>query len=293
MNREFSTRNSLELYYEHLQVIILSEEVARDGIEDIMDFFGRDPEMRRRVKVFVCPDQAKSILDVQPRIEDYSSIYLAKLLMNADKTSRMVHRSDLGEIINRMHAGYDFLLAAVYATKDEIKTSGAAVFKNRRMVGWINGIEVESIKFMVGTFLGGVIPIRAPDDEDGIITIEVTKAKSSITPIISDDMLKFRIEVNIEANYAEDINMHTHAEIDSKFLERLEDDFSRHIEENCMKTAKRLQEYGADVMMLKRILETKKPEYWEEISNSWEEIYPNARIEVVADVDIMLQGIVR
>jgi len=293
MNREIVSRNSMELYFEHLQVIVISEEVARDGIEDIIDFFVRDPEMRRRVKVFITPDQAKSILDVSPRIEDYSSIYLAKLPMNADKNSRMVEKTDLGEIINRMHAGYDFLLPAVIATKDEIKTNGAAVFANRKMVGWINGIEVEAIKLMVGTYKGGVIPIHAPDDEDGIISIEVTKAKSHITPIITEDVLEFRIEINVEGNYAEDINMHTHAEIDSKYLDRLEDDFARMIEEICMKTAKKIQEYGGDVMLLKRILETKKPEYWEEVSNNWEGIYPNVKIEVVANVDILLQGIVK
>ena len=48
MNRELLARTSLSLYYEHLQVIIISDQVARKGISDVLDFFTRDPEMRRR-----------------------------------------------------------------------------------------------------------------------------------------------------------------------------------------------------------------------------------------------------
>ena len=104
------SRTNLIPYYEHLQVIIISEDVARSGVEDILDFFVRDQEMRRRVKLFVTPGQAKSILDVKPRTEDFSAMYLAHIPMNSTKNSRMVHEVDLGEIVNYIHQGYDFVL---------------------------------------------------------------------------------------------------------------------------------------------------------------------------------------
>ena len=125
-----------------------------------MDFFVRDPEMRRRVKVFISPTEAKSILAVQPRVEDYSSIYLAKLPINALKNSKIVHETDLGKIIDSIHGGYDFLLPRAEAVKDEIKTSGAAVFNGHIMTGWISGIELEAVKMMGNRYVGGVLPIR-------------------------------------------------------------------------------------------------------------------------------------
>jgi len=292
VSRDISTRNSLILYYEHLQVIIISEDVARDGIENIMDFFLRDPEMRRRVKVFICKEQAKKILDVRPRVEDYSALYLAKLPLNATRTSKMVHLSDLGEIINRMHAGFDFLLPTVEASKDEIKTSGAAVFSGRKMVGWIDGLDVEAIKFMVGTYLGGVVTARNPAD-DSIVVLEVTKSKSRITPVITGDMPAFKIDIKVEGDYSEDVYTHSHGKIDSRYLEKLDDYFARQIEKRCMIAFEKLQRYNADVMVLKRVLETKEPEYWEKISHRWDVIYPNISVVVNVDVDINLQGIVK
>jgi Ger(x)C family germination protein len=64
MQREMQSRTSLSLYYEHLQVIVISEDAARQGLEDIIDFFVRDPEMRRRVKIFVSKGEAKSVKEV-------------------------------------------------------------------------------------------------------------------------------------------------------------------------------------------------------------------------------------
>lgn len=167
MNREMLSRTGLTLYYEHLQVIIISEEVARNGLENIMDFFIRDPEMRRRVKVFISQQEAKSILDVQPRIEDYSAIYLAKMPENSRKNSRMAHKTDLGEAINNIHRGHDFILPKVVATKDEIKTSGAAAFKEGKMVGWISELELEAIKFIRNLYLGGVVTVQIPGEKTG------------------------------------------------------------------------------------------------------------------------------
>jgi Ger(x)C family germination protein len=293
MNREMATRTNLSLYYEHLQVIVISESVAREGIENIMDFFVRDPEMRRRVKVFISPTEAKSILAVQPRVEDYSSIYLAKLPINALKNSKIVHETDLGKIIDSIHGGYDFLLPRAEAVKDEIKTSGAAVFNGHIMTGWISGIELEAVKMMGNRYVGGVLPIRSPGDREGIITMEVTKSKSKITPDISGDFPAFRIEIKVEGNYAEGVFIHTHGELDSRFLKNLEDDFSRQIEKSCLQAAEKLQEYRADVIGLERILESKHPGYWDKISSDWDDVFSKAKIEVEVKVELKLTGIVK
>jgi Ger(x)C family germination protein len=294
MNREMQSRTNLSLYYEHLQVIIISEDIAKRGLEDILDFFLRDPEMRRRVKVFISPGQAKSILEVRPRVEDYLSIHLAKLPINAKKTSRIVHETDLGAIILNIHNNHCFILPKVEATKDEVKSSGAAIFKKSKMVGWLSELELEAIKFIRNRYKGGVITALAPETKTGLVTLEVTKAKAKVIPIIENDQVSFLIKIDVEGDYAEDVNIHTHGEISKSFLEELEKRFATEIEKLCIETIKNVQKkYGADIFHFDHLLKTEEPAYWKKVEKQWDEIFPKVNVEVKADVDIMLIGIVR
>ena len=300
MNREILSRTNLIPYYEHLQVIIISEDVARQGIEDVLDFFVRDQEMRRRVKLFVSPGEAKSILDVKPRTEDFSAMYLAHIPMNSTKNSRMVHEVDLGQVINYIHQGYDFVLPRVEATKDEIKTSGAAVFKKHKMVGWLSELEVEAFKFIVNRFLGGIIvteiseEMAAETGENGLMSLEVLRTKTEITPITEGKNPSLRIDIKVEGNYAEEINIHTHGRLRKEFLIKAEKQFAKEIENLCKKTIRKVQqEYEADIFHFEHIFRTKKPAYWKQVEKHWEVIFPELEVDVNVEVEIVLTGIIK
>lgn len=227
MNRELLARTSLSLYYEHLQVIIISDQVARKGISDVLDFFTRDPEMRRRVRIFISKGEAKAVLDVKPRIEEYSSVYLAEMPTNAGKNSRIVHHTDLGQVIQLIHNDLSFVLPVAQATKDEIKITGAAAFKGDKLVGWVNELETEAIKLIRNLYLGGVVSVKSPEQKDALEVLDITKAKTKITPIINNDQITMDIKIDIKGNYAEYINKAALEDITIDFLKRLEEEFEK------------------------------------------------------------------
>ena len=137
--------------------------------------------------MFISQGEAKSVLDVVPRTQEYSSVYLAMILTNSSRNSRTVYHTDLGELICNLHDGHDFILGKVVSTEDEIKTSGGAVFHNGKMVGWATEIEVEAINMIRNTYTGGVILVDAPGGEEGRVALEITNEKAKVTPIVNGD----------------------------------------------------------------------------------------------------------
>lgn len=294
MQREMQSRTSLSLYYEHLQVIVISEDAARQGLEDIIDFFVRDPEMRRRVKIFVSKGEAKSVLSVVPKVEEFASIYLASIPINARVNSRIAHETDLGEVIKSLHADLDFVLPMTQVNSDEIKVSGGAAFKDGKMVGWLSELETEAMKLIRNLYLGGVITVSSPENKQGIITMEVTGAKTNISPVLTGDEVAFNIDIKIKGNYAENVNMHTHARLDESFMKKLEKAYEKEVHSMCQQTINKMQlEYGADVFQFKKILKSKEPAYWKNISHQWDLIYPHAEVNINVDVSLQLIGIVQ
>ena len=291
MNRELLARTSLSLYYEHLQVIIISDQVARKGISDVLDFFTRDPEMRRRVRIFISKGEAKAVLDVKPRIEEYSSVYLAEMPTNAGKNSRIVHHTDLGQVIQLIHNDLSFVLPVAQATKDEIKITGAAAFKGDKLVGWVNELETEAIKLIRNLYLGGVVSVKSPEQKDALEVLDITKAKTKITPIINNDQITMDIKIDIKGNYAEYINKAALEDITIDFLKRLEEEFEKEIKRLCLATIYKFQkEYKADVFHFCQYIKAEKPAFWDKISGQWDRTFPELNVDLKVSVKIDLTG---
>ncbi|HHU48296.1 MAG TPA: Ger(x)C family spore germination protein, partial [Clostridiales bacterium] len=248
MSRQMLSRSSLALYYEHLQAIIISDRVARQGISNVLNFFTRDPEMRRRVRVYISQGEAKAVLDVKPRVEEYSSIYLAEMPTNATKSSRIVHHTDLGQVIQLIHNNLSFVLPIARPTKDEIKISGAAAFKGDKMVGWVSELETEAIKLLRNLYEGGIVTVQSPEQKGAIEVLDVTKTKTKITPVIRNDEIAMYIKIDVKGNYAEYVNKPALEDITIDFLDKLEQEFEKEIARNCTATINKFQEeYKADV----------------------------------------------
>lgn len=58
--------NSHKLFWPYAEVVIFSQEVAREGVADIVDFFCRDPEPRMSLYLLVSESEtAREILDAK------------------------------------------------------------------------------------------------------------------------------------------------------------------------------------------------------------------------------------
>ena len=288
MEREIESSTSLTLFYGHLQVLIISDSVAMDGLDKMADFFLRHREIRPKVDIYIAEGSAKKILDVNPKIEDHSAAYLKHLLLNSDRSSRIVHKADLRTTMNCIRAGHDFVLPKVEANKEEIKIKGGAIFKKAKMVGWADEMDIESINFIRNLYRGGVIVGDRPDDKPGLITMEITRSKAKINPNITGDQLSFDISIKIQGEYDGQIEFLSDQQADKAYIEKCEKEFAKVVRDQCNRTIRKMQkEYKADVFEFNKILRIQKPAYWEEIKEEWDEIYPDVKVNL--DVQVKLK----
>lgn len=293
MNRTIATRVNLKPYYEHLQVIVISDKVAKKGLKNVLDFFIRDHEMRSRTKVFIIEGEAKKVLDIVPRIEDYSSIYLAKMVSNAKVSAKMIHWTDLGKAVQSIYSEQDFALPRIKISVDEVMNKGAAIFKGDKMIGWIDGSDVEAGKMMRNLTKGGILTARMPGHKDSIMTLEIAKAKSKVTPLIQGNTVTFKIDLDIKGNYVENVNCTFEKEIDQDFVEEACKTFEESMQSQCKQTIEKVQNMGADIFLFGTILETQKPSYWEKVKDKWHDVFPHVKTEVNVKVSINQIGNIR
>ena len=220
-------------------------------------------------------------LPISPRIEDYPSLYLGNLPKNAKRTSRMLHLTDLGVVSESLHTKTDFLLPRVEATKDELKDAGAAIFKGEKMLGWLGEVDTIFTKFVRDAVEGGVIIIKDTKNPDGLITLEITKASTTVRPKVENDTIKMKIDVKVSFNLVEKFEVHFSNALNDKYLKSLESAAERYIEGQIKDTIKYVQkEFGADIFHFNVQMKRYEPHLWKQVEDDWEDIFRNLEVDI-------------
>lgn len=80
--RDVNTRSARKPFWGHLNVIVLGEEVAKEGLIPVLDLLSRGQELRRSNYVVLAQGKARDILEAQPKLESINAIYISHLVEN-------------------------------------------------------------------------------------------------------------------------------------------------------------------------------------------------------------------
>lgn len=293
-NRQYATILDYPPHYAHLQAIVISEAAAKEDISRLIDMFVRDPEMRRRTKVFITPGRAIEVLNVIPRIDDYSSQYLRTLPNNAKKTSRMAHRTDLGRVSGAIHSKRNYILPRVIANEYEIKDVGMAVFKDNKMIGWLDELKSNYLKWISGYAQGGTVSINVPNTKDDVIVLEMRKIKTKQRPIVKGDSISMSLDIKVNMNIGEFVTPKFYNTDDPKFIASVEKLAEQHIKKQIESSITYVQnKYGADIFFFDQSMKRYAPKTWAKVKNNWDDIFETLKVDVKVKVKINQIGLIR
>jgi spore germination protein KC len=304
-----------QLYFSHNQVIIISEELAREGIIDLMDFFDRNPQIRRSNWVLISKQEtdqrqlldAANPLEVSPagRIERiieqrsrepvYAPIKLGDLLEKLSNKGSSVYTAGVSLSFNRAIAPNNPANqqgSSGQVNPLEINLSGTAVFKQGRMAGWLDEGETKGLLWVKEGLTGGVHTVNL-GGKGKQVSLEITNTSTNMAATVDDaGEIMINVDIKAEANVAE-----SRAYLDYKKPESLlilQQLLAARIKQEIeMALAKTQQEYHSDVFGFGAAVYRKYPQYWKQIEDQWEDtIYPDVPVVINVKTEIPRTGLV-
>ncbi len=279
-------------YFEHLQMIILSAELARkpDAVTDVLDYFLRDVEMRRDIKIIVSRGSAKNVLDVASLNEKYPVSYLVSVSENIKNTSYMLPPTRIGDMHEYMLKKDGYTIQTVLTKGHDASFDGAAVFegKSNLLLGFLNGPETQGLNLLQNRTKGGILKTKY---DGSTIDIELEVAQRSIrADIRSPRDISFTINIRVEGMLDKSPG-DTAVDTDRETIE-MQQKLEAQIEATCRLTIDKLQKkYREDVIGLSAWLRHNHYGIWKQIKNEWNEsIFPNVKIDVVPYVELRRVG---
>lgn len=281
------------LFFGHLRIIVISEEVARDGIENINDYFRRNSEVRRMAWMMVSKGNAMDFLTAAPKLERVPTLYLLSTL---DEGLRMgKFPKDFIGIFwsNSSKKGQEGFLPYVELKKENnVEMSGLAYFRGAKMVDSTTPLEIGAYLAIKGFNPAGYRVMVKIDGPDETVLIAATHRKSRYSvkfvggrPQFS---LRISVEINIEEKYSEQLKLDN-----PRVLHEIEANQAQFTINYCNELIKKTQENHSDIFGFGEFIRAKRPGFWNryvKTKENWQEMYADAKFEISSKIKIRRIG---
>lgn len=299
--KDTSLSVSKQIYLSHIDVLVLSEEVAKNNLTDVIDFLFRYPQTRNNFYLVLAKDKkASDILKVTTPLETFPSQNLAKNLEITDKLQGFTYTVDFTDFTKSLVSeGINPILPSVTVignseegNKEEnvqqnepstyLKLDMLGLFKKDKFVAWANpnqskGINIINNKIYI---LGVII-----DYQNEKIVTEITEMKTDFK--VENNKVKITIDTTgaiQEVNSNVDLyNLKTIEEIQNSDVEKIKEYVNDAI--NLAKDNK------TDIFGFGNYVYKNNPKKWNEIKDKWDdEIFPSLEVEIEVNLKLQAKG---
>ncbi|WP_071394076.1 Ger(x)C family spore germination protein [Bacillus tuaregi] len=280
-----------KLYLGHLQIVVVSDEIAKRGLSEINDFLRRDYEVRRTAWMIVNEKDASKVIKTAPPLETVPSLYLSDTLNHAVQFGKLP-REYLGKFwVDISDDGVNAILPAVKVIeKDRILVDGLAFFQNAKMVGRTTSVEIGAFMGMKEKSNGGYSIAVSMKDDNGVYFIRSLKRKPKLDVSVKNGKPSAKIHIQVDAVIDEEVNVN---QLNGRSLKQLEKAANKKREEICYELLKKIQKEGSDILGLGARIRAKHREYWNreiKTEEKWCEVYKEMDIKVTVDYRILRAG---
>ncbi len=298
ISRNFHALTNKRITYYHMKYIIIGEGAARNGIEKYLNFLLEDHEPVFTHRLLVSRGKAaKEFIEQTSQQSASLADYLdSRFTEKATGKTSEVRMSDYA-IATKRHWTSLYIPVIQPDPASEVKTGGGdnasqsanvklegyAIFREDRLVDYMDGDAAMGLNFVVNEMHSGNITVQ--DFRGQNASIEIMQSKAKITPGFGDP-LSAKITVTIDANLVE---YYQYTDVTGEdFLSFLEQQGCAAIQARIAQAVVQAQRNKADVLGIGDAFYHKDPVKWQALRDAWPDIF--ADLEITIEVNLQLKS---
>lgn len=283
--RRMTTMSTRRIYLAHIRAVVFGEDLARQGLKDLLDFLFRDHEMRSNIHLLVAKNtKAEYILSMLTGLD---KIPANKMYISLERTEEFwatAHAAKLDDFVNSLSSeGKNPVVSGIIiqgnieigSNKKNLENAripailridNIAAFHRDKLIGWLNEKEGMGYNQIVGKMKSTLITIKCPKGND--LGIEIMKTKCKAKGVIENGKPKIYINFQAEGNVGDvqcDIDLTKVENVNE--LERI---LEKTLEKNMEAVIKKAQnELRTDIFGFGEVIHRSYPKQWKTMKKDW------------------------
>ncbi|MEW9672509.1 Ger(x)C family spore germination protein [Ammoniphilus sp. 3BR4] len=269
-----------KIYFSHLRIAVIGEELAKEGISKTLDFLSRDQELRSDFYLVVAKEtSAENVLKILASLEKLPATKMFNSLETSEKAWAPTVSITLDKLISDLVSEVKGPVLTGIKVKGEQKTgerkenveridspaqlqySGIAIFKKDKLVGWLN--EQESKGYSNFTDKLDSTVIEVPCLKGGKLGVEVIRSETKVKGKVANGKPKVDVMIRTEADVAE---VACHIDLSkSQTIYDLETEVEKAIKGQCESSVKKAKKLKIDIFGFGEAIHRADPKAWKKI----------------------------
>jgi spore germination protein KC len=305
--RNATKKVSRRLYYAHTNLVAFSEEIAKDGLLDVLDALDRDPEFRTTTETVVTRGTTAenlvstlTILDKLPvnkitkEIKATESMLGENMSVNVDDFLNGLLSYGKEPIVN----GYKVSGKKSMASKAEnlqrttteafLEADGLAVFKKGKLTGWIDHQKARGVIWVLNKVKSTDIIVDWNGKKNAITMVPI-RSKTKVSVHFKNGKPVINITIKDEGWISE---VNTAIDLTNpKEIEKVDKLVEKEITRQILSSVRTAQKMKSDIFGFGENVHRTDPKYWNKIKGNWNQQFPDLEVNVVVDSYIRREGI--
>lgn len=269
--------------------VIIGQRAAEEELLVIIDYLNRLREQRPGAFVMIAKGNAYPLFEAEPELSPTASRELKGLIQNVEDLKGIGRGVRLIEFTeDLLSSDRDPVAAVVRLIHTEEKrgeelagppkvilVEGLAVFKEDKLVGWLNKEEAVGYNLLTGKITRGDIVVRVKKDGKWFVYL-VEKSKPKIKASLIEDKLNIDIIIETKGRITEDNGVN----LEPSDIEEIEDAVAEQIGQMVMQTIETVRGYESDCLGFSERLHRYKLKDWKKVEEHWRETFLEANVEL-------------
>lgn len=237
-------------YMAHLKTLVISEEVARNHVQEMIDFLLRDNHIRNIFYLAIAKDtSAYEVLTNTDTNNPVSSNAIAELIDSALFTNNISASLNYEKFVtNIIDPRKDTYASSIEIENGILKLGPLAIFKEYNMQTFLTEEESATFNVINGDSKEIHFTVNCPNDEENYIVLTTfNKPKSEIEIENTEVQIKSEVEIRIVENHCmmnfKEIS--TYEDIQKKIEEKLKQDIEQVVNVSL--------KFDSDILKIKQI----------------------------------------
>jgi spore germination protein KC len=291
-NNRIQLRMAREMLFSHRRVVVIGEELAKNGIRELFDVIARVPENRLTTYMVVAKGEASKLLHTKPKLERFSSEVIRELVK-----SRPVVTLNLKDIAQMLGSqGSDPLLLIMEPRPNkmgdtqsmEIQIAGYAIFEGDQMVEELTGKEMIGVNFLRNSFER--TPVTVLRENNSHLSLVVDKGTTKLKPSFGKDRFHLDVSIELTAVIMENLKLEDSSEVEN--ITALEEALKTEVHRIVTGVLNKMKKHRSDFLALGLNLYRSKPKVWQEIHRDWKQYLSEMSFNVQVQANLGNIGLI-
>jgi spore germination protein KC len=287
-------------FFDHYQAMIVTERTAREGMEEVLDYFEKQPDRRATIYLFVTDDPLPDIMKTYIPLERLPGRAVRSIVESESKQSGQASRqSRIKDLVENMESSEITVLPFVSlsgkalpttsryeqidANQGSIVLNGGAIFKQDRMVGKLKPAEMPWFYLLNGQI--GVLYQSLTVNQDHVdVRATKTSVRKQISMISGNLVQKIDIDAKLHlVENAQDVKLSV------RNLDEIKAEFNRQVSEKAYEFYEKAKRNEWDLLGIEQQIKRKRGKQWEDVKKE-NDIWRQTKLEITVNCTIDTVG---